>query len=380
MNLSDELDPGLKKKLNSFMNTSPKEIDLAVGRAAFLAEVQQLAGFVTHHEEQRHIRWIEKLQTMFFIRKERSTMPGILTTLILITALVFGGGGATIVAARSSLPDQPLYSVKTLTEDIRLALATDPQAAYQLALDFADLRADEIESLVVEGKNPPENVANRYQEEVETSLKLASGLPAEQAAPALEQVIQRLQTQQQTLQQVGLQASPQGRATLLRSQEMIMEQLLLAQAGLRDTNLIQQLEQDRDQIRLQTDVPLLSGTQDGIPSNNSGNPWVEGTPTPGSGYGPGDGTGDCLTCTPQGSGSNNNDQGGSPWTTGTPVPGSGYGPGPGPDASLTCTPGSSYGPAAQPEDTSPQGGTGQQSGDQSPQGGTGQQGGPGGKK
>ena len=41
---------------------------------------------------------------------------------IVTLALALGGTGITAYAAQDSLPDQPLYGVKTLTEDLQLQL------------------------------------------------------------------------------------------------------------------------------------------------------------------------------------------------------------------------------------------------------------------
>ena len=279
-------------------------------------------------------------------------MLSTLATLLLIVSLVLGGGGATVAAAQSSQPDQPLYGVKVLSEDVRLGLSAGPKSEYQLALEFANRRAGEIQKMLQAGSVPPESVQARYQNQVEQTIQYALNLPDDQAIQALEQIHTRLQNQQQAFLEIQANASPNAKAALIRSRQMLQERLQWVEEGLTDPTQL------RDQLRLRdrqqkqgiqsSATPSEQATQES-PGTGGGNPWTTGTPTPGSGYGPGPGTGDCGNCTPTADG-----QGGNPWTTGTPTPGSGYGPGPGPDPTRTCTPGSGPGPQpTQPRNNQP---------------------------
>lgn len=347
MNPKSEIDPELMQKLMLLHEVPVRNLGREEsGLAAFLQEAQESAGAVTPSNKLRHNRWMHALQSIFVVqRKEQSPMFSTLATILLITSLILGGGGATIAAAQSSQPDQPLYSLKVISEDARINLAADPQSEYQLALEFASRRAEEMKAMLQAGSIPPEAVQARYQNQVEQAIQFAMNLPANQAVKALDQIQTRLQTQQQTFLQVQANESPRVNAILEQTRQMLQEHLRLVELGLTDPSLLRdQLrlrDQDRKQDRLSSSTPEGQATQV-LPGSSSGNPWTTGTPTPGSGYGPGKGTGDCENCTPTLGGQGNN-----PWTTGTPTPGSGYGPGPGPDPTRTCTPGSSNGPGPQ---------------------------------
>jgi len=354
MNSKNELDPRLVKKLavlEAIPGRNPEKA--SQGRAAFLQAAQELAGAVTPPQKRRHNGWMHAIQSIFVIhRKEQSPMLSTLATLLLIVSLVLGGGGATVAAAQSSQPDQPLYGVKVLSEDVRLGLSAGPKSEYQLALEFANRRAGEIQKMLQAGSVPPESVQARYQNQVEQTIQYALNLPDDQAIQALEQIHTRLQNQQQAFLEIQANASPNAKAALIRSRQMLQERLQWVEEGLTDPTQL------RDQLRLRdrqqkqgiqsSATPSEQATQES-PGTGGGNPWTTGTPTPGSGYGPGPGTGDCGNCTPTADG-----QGGNPWTTGTPTPGSGYGPGPGPDPTRTCTPGSGPGPQpTQPRNNQP---------------------------
>jgi len=341
-----EFDRRLMGKLD-FLQIDPlrNPENAKIGRASFLREAQDFSGAVSLPEKRRHNGWMHALQSIFKVqKKEQSPMISTLATIILIVSFVLGGGGVTVAAAQNSQPDQPLYGVKVMSEDARLGLVADPQSEYQLALQFADRREAEIRTMLDAGNLPPEAVQTRYQDQVEQAIQFAINLPNGQAIQALQQIQTRLQTQQRALDQVQSNRSADVNAVLLRTRQMLQDRLQWVEAGLIDlAQLRDQLhlrDQQRNQDRQNTVSPAGQSTKMS-PGTGGGNPWTTGTPTPGSGYGPGGGTGDCATCTPIG-----NSQGGNPWTTGTPIQGSGYGPGP--DPTRSCTPGSGNGPGSQP--------------------------------
>ncbi|MCE5259489.1 MAG: DUF5667 domain-containing protein, partial [Chloroflexi bacterium] len=148
----------------------------AAGKAAFVGQAVSLQA------DKRHKGW----NAVVLTRKEPHKMSA-MATIALVVALVFGGAGVTGVAAQGALPDQPLYRVKVLTEDMRYNLASDTAARWQLMLAFCDQRAYEIRTLAQNGAAPDDAVLARYQQQVERALQLTLQLADDQAAPALEQ-------------------------------------------------------------------------------------------------------------------------------------------------------------------------------------------------
>lgn len=305
-----------------------------------------------------------------------------LTTLLVILGLAFGGTGATVYAAQGSQPDQPLYPVKILSEDLRFQLTTQEQSQLELALQFASRRVEEAAQMTAAGENPPEAVLSRWQQEMDLALWLAAGQQDADLVAALEQIQTRLRDQEQMMTQTGVCVNTEAACEQLRLR--LQDRLRLTEDGLMAPETFQQ--------RLRTGVqqtPSASQTPFQAGGNGSGTPCVEGTPAPGSGSGAGNGAGNggnpgwsasvtpgsgmgaptstmmngadagngesyryriTQTGTPSGDGGSG---GNTPWTETTPTPGSGYGPGPGPDA--TCTPGSGPGPMeTQPAGPNPQ--------------------------
>lgn len=344
--MSDHSEPRMDKELAAkfgLLQDAPKRSKQRseAGKAAFMLQAQEYARqAVTNPQPERHKGWFIKIQNLFsHPRKEKSPMASAVTTIILIASIILGGGGVTTVAAQSSQPDQPLYGVKILSEDVRLQLTADPQEKLELALEFANRRIEEMQLMTQSGSDIPTSVQARYQEQLEIAMQLAAGMPNEQAVQAMEQIRTRLQTQNQALQQVEVNGSNTALMILQQTRQMIQDRLSWVEEGLTNPDLLQerlrQMLQDRDRDPSQTCTPDGSTSK----PEDAGNPWTTGTPTPGSGYGPGDGT--CETCTPGG----NTGTGGNQWIEGTPTPGSGYGYG---AATGTIEPGTGGQPTTAP--------------------------------
>ncbi len=85
----------------------------------------------------------------------------------LIAVLLLGSIGATSVAARSAIPGDALYTLKTTLEQTQLELSKDAANRAQLKISFAEERLDEISKLVEDA---------RYLEIQETVLAFESAI------------------------------------------------------------------------------------------------------------------------------------------------------------------------------------------------------------
>ncbi len=266
-----------------------------------------------------------------------------LMTVVLIVSLALGGTGAAVYAAQDDLPTEPLYGVKTLSEDVRLGLTGNPEAQVKLSLEFANRRMGEIESLNVGGVVPPDPVATRLQAQLDNALHVAAGMDDAGLNRALIQVQAAIEQQTQRMAQVQANAPEEAQPILARVQAMLAERRALAQMGLEDPLAFRQRQRTR--IGEPQPTPLHTpgsgiGPGPGIsqtvtPGNGFGpGPGISLTVAPGNGFGPGPGI--SLTVTPSG-----------PFGPGagisqTVTPGNGFGPGPG--ISQTVTPGNGFGP------------------------------------
>ncbi len=86
-------------------------------------------------------------------RKSRTSwgwFPRWATVMAIVLVLVLGGGG-TVAAADSSMPDSPLYSVKLATEQVRLTLTPSQMGKARLCAQLADRRVAEIAYMAGKG-------------------------------------------------------------------------------------------------------------------------------------------------------------------------------------------------------------------------------------
>jgi len=86
-------------------------------------------------------------------RRSRSSwgwFPRWATVAAIVLVLVLAGGG-TVVAADSSMPDSPLYSVKLATEQARLTLTPSQMGKARLCAELADRRVAEIAYMAEKG-------------------------------------------------------------------------------------------------------------------------------------------------------------------------------------------------------------------------------------
>ncbi|HEX8683273.1 MAG TPA: DUF5667 domain-containing protein, partial [Ardenticatenaceae bacterium] len=92
---------------------------------------------------------------------------------LLLVALVLLGGSGTLVASANALPNEPLYSVKTTLESVRLAGSQGEAADAELLLAFAAERLDEVSRLMERNQPDAAQIAlTRYAAQVGAALSL----------------------------------------------------------------------------------------------------------------------------------------------------------------------------------------------------------------
>jgi hypothetical protein len=114
--------------------------------------------------------------------------------------LVFGLFlGAGQVAA-DSLPGDPLYGIKLMAEEVRMASVAAPASKAELARARAVERLDEVALLLESGGAVNEATVFRAQEQLRTALQTAARLHGEHATRALQQLEQGIQQRQRNIE------------------------------------------------------------------------------------------------------------------------------------------------------------------------------------
>ena len=191
---------------------------------------------------------------------------------LLIVALALGGTGATAFAAQSSMPDDALYPVKLLTEDIRLSLTADPVEAFNYLLNLAEERSREVTGLTEQELPVPQEVTLRLQ----THLHQALNQAAQMDEPAMIQAMQQIQTmaqfQFQVMEQTRSQTQNQEGGELEKAQQTMLQAESAAQGALDDPAIFRTREgvNRPDTAPKRPEILPLQGNSDGDQGQGAG--------------------------------------------------------------------------------------------------------------
>ncbi|NWG08004.1 MAG: hypothetical protein HXY35_15110 [Chloroflexi bacterium] len=263
----------------------------------------------------------------------------ILVSIIVVTGLLFGGG-ATVSAAQDDLPGQPLYAVKTASEDISLQFRNTPEEKVARLMELAQIRIQEMTALTEAGQTPPEAVAARLEQHIQMALQTCAKMEDAALDQTLLQIRDQLRQQDRDMEQLQLHASSDALPLLERTRTMLQLRLQLVDDGLLNREQFrhtvrngfnfgqnvtpvvtpvgtQNQNQNQNQNGQPTSAPGGPNTDPGGPNDNPGGPNYDSTPGSnndnesgsgnGSGSGPDNGSGGSGS---GGSGSGGNGNGG----------------------------------------------------------------------
>lgn len=282
----NEINPYLKKQLESLGEVPDRDLRQSnTGREMFLAEAKE----VKAQQTQQFRAAQKRRKTIHRISLVRKLAGVFAVLLIALTSL-----GGTVYAAQSSLPDDLLYPVKTLTEDIQIGLETDPEDQLDLYASFTNRRLEEIQAQINAGEEVSDKALDRLEQQTEKMLQQAARVGEKGLEKALLQVQQNLQKQNQLMEQLGKQTPGGGAPDLVKAQEKNRERLELVENGLNEPQGFQETMKERKE---NSDNPGQGNGGNNNGSGNSDSPGNSGN-TPGSenmegdpGSGNGKGTG-----------------------------------------------------------------------------------------
>jgi hypothetical protein len=325
------LDPDLEQYFRS-VNDVParKSARMEEGKKAFLDEARLVQAAVSNTRDSR-------LNQRTTFGKERIAMWKIAGSLLLAVGMLLGGGGAVVAGAQEAMPEDALYPVKTWSEDARLWAAGDGLPAMDLALQFADRRAEELVHEADTGLPVQDAVLLRLMDQDDLALSIAAQAGDSEAPVALEKVRTRFEEHVRVLDYLQVGTGPNESALLLQTRQNIRQRLELLNGDLNDPQVRARiLEQVRDRENRPEVTPAGQTNQNGNEDAGQGagsdggqgagggsgtpqgaGPQADGTPVPGSRNGAGDGSGpiaDCecqTTCGGQGTTGSGNGTGGN---------------------------------------------------------------------
>jgi len=341
----DRFDPDIEKKLSVLESVSPRDPESAAsGRKKFLTEARALTPPTLNGDESRN--WIGVLLAAFG-GKKRSPALAVFASLALVLVILLGGTSATVYAAQGSMPDQALYGVKLLSENLRLGLTSSPQAELALTFDLVDRRIEEIIALAENGSDVPDSVVKRLEEHLDQALYVVVAIDDDEVEPVMVQIQKHLRDRIRDYSQTK-ECSQDGpkEGDWDRIRDMLQTNLDKVDAGIKDpaafrnsyrTNMRHESRYAEESESEPGEEPVVSS--EGEPDVESGNTYGPGPQPedqPGSSYGPG----------PEPEDPPGNTFG--PGSEESVEPETGYGPGPQPEETPDN---SSHGPGPQPTTT-----------------------------
>jgi len=271
--------------LDTLQETPPRDPRVAArARSMFLAEARSIELAPAPSPIERLRQWMSQTylasNPFMALRKERSWMFTAISSIILVFAVVLGGGGITAYAAQNSLPNETLYPVKLYLEDTRYSLASDLETQVSLLTSFANNRVDEVVTLSLAGETVPQDVMYDLQVDLDTMLLLAANAEDDETEELLKYIRQNLRDGDQLMTMAGQPEDVDPAFEQL--QAVLRAQHQRAQVGVEDPL----------QFRLMFRHNWEETAEDTIaPEGNQNGDCTEGDCEPQGSQGPKDGTG-----------------------------------------------------------------------------------------
>jgi len=207
--------------------------------------------------------------------KPATTMVRIMAA-ILLMLVILAGSSFTVYAAQSSLPGEPLYAVKSWSEDVRLSLANTPQRKLDLILAFTDRRAGEISQLAENGMTVSDQASSRYQDELEDALQLAAEMDDAHIQIALGKIKKQAERQGMTLEELISSLPEQAGPAIAHLQERLQEQINLSSFGEHNPQGFRQQVHERQREHQGKQKSTPASIEPGVnPTQDSGNPMLD---------------------------------------------------------------------------------------------------------
>jgi hypothetical protein len=269
---NNEINPELKKMLESLQDVPERGLQAShAGRENFMAQVKSL-------DPRRSVSRKAARQGKPLGRRTWVTRFATITAVIVVALSSLGG---TIYAAQAAQPDDLLYGVKTLTEEIQVRLEGDPEEKLDLYVSFANRRLEEIQNQIAAGEQVSEKALALLEQHTQRMLEQAAKLDEMGMNKALHQIEENLQEQNQTMAELGQEQLQGNDPRLEKALETIRERLELVKHGIREPKGFRE-RMHSDQFNPQND-----GKEIGNPPDPQSDPdgGQNSTITPGSGTG-----------------------------------------------------------------------------------------------
>lgn len=271
------IDPQLKKQLENLQETPERGLQAShASRENYLAQVRAV--------KPRELPQAQNGKKSAS-NGRRSWVPRF-AALTAVLIILFSTLGGTVYAAQASGPDDLLYGVKTLTEEIQVVLETDPEEKLDLYVYFASRRLQEIQAQIDAGEEVSEKALALLEKHTEKMLEQAAKLDGKGLNRALIQIETNLEEQTRMMAELGKEHPQGGPPGLIKAKNKIRERIELVEEGKNEPQGF------KDKVKEQKDKPDNPGQENKENKENNGNsnkpetpPGQEKKNNPGNGSG-----------------------------------------------------------------------------------------------
>lgn len=248
-------------------------------RVVARARAQFLAQAVSEDEIQRRSKW----KSIF--RKEQFAMNIIVSVLVIVGLLA--GGGITVRASQDDLPNEPLYGVKTWSENVSLQFQNNPEAKVERLMELTQTRVQEMSQIIESGQTPPDQVRQRLEQHLQQALQLCSNMDDAGLDRTLLHLRDQLQQHEREMQNLQIHAAQNAQPILERTHTMLQTQLQLASDGLQNHEMFRNTVRNGFHYGL-TQTPTTSVPPTPVAPNGqqNGQATPQAGPGEGNGFGP----------------------------------------------------------------------------------------------
>lgn len=143
--------------------------------------------------------------------------------------------GPLVSAARTTLPGNPLYSLKLSSEDQLFASMDDAEAKVVLAISLTDERIEEVRALVEKQQAIPVDVLYRMDYMFRTALMSAAWAPEQTMTSMLAYIVHHVRQQVQQLELMKVQATPKNLPMLNDIQTLCLKTQIVAMVAMENS-------------------------------------------------------------------------------------------------------------------------------------------------
>lgn len=202
-----------------------------------------------------------------------------LLSILVIAGMLFGGGVA-VNAAQDDLPNEPLYSLKTWSEDVSLKFEDDPEVRIDRLMQLAQLRVQEMIRLVDVGEPVPDQVRLRLEQHLQQAIQTCLTVDEPTLDRTLLQIRDRLRDQDRDMDRLQLHTQDQ-LPLLTQTRTMLRERLRLVEEGLLNHEMFR--ERVRSGFHFGQEEEMTPPVQNGSGQQNSQPTRIPGGPATESG-------------------------------------------------------------------------------------------------